>query len=95
MYHEYRLLSKPIIILMLVASLSACAGPAAEPEKTTETESWEQKEIKGKTEEVPFSTEITDNGNTQETEESETDAQNEEYIFPESADEMISYIHVH
>lgn len=71
----------------------ACAGPAPASENTGKAETNEQKEKETKTEEMKPAekAEATEIGSEQAAEENTSHGQNNEYIFPESVDDMVPY----
>ena len=92
MFVDKRLTAKHLLIFLLAASLTACTESVPVPENTKTAEAKEQKETEKKTEKADDrNTETTETGMEQRTEMNASHGQSDEYIFPESTEDIISY----
>ena len=89
---DKRLTAKHLLVFLLAASLTGCTESVPVPENTKTAEAKEQKEVEKKTEEADDrSAETTETDMNQRTEMNASHGQSDEYIFPESTEDIISY----
>ena len=89
---DKRLTAKHLLVFLLAASLTGCTESVPVPENTKTAEAKEQKEVEKKMEEADDrSAETTETDMNQRTEMNASHGQSDEYIFPESTEDIISY----